>query len=245
MVTETIKLFEDRTSTLTTYIHEASPEMKHCTVKPAMLVMPGGGYKFCSERESEVVAMKYYNKGYNAFVLRYSLNEESAFPRPLEDAEKAMETIISRAEEFMIDPKKIAVAGFSAGGHLAAKLGTMGKNKPKAMILAYPCIIEEMLQVLSPEQPALDDKVDETTPKTFLVAASNDDLVPVINSIRFAEMLSKHKVPFDLHIYSVGGHGFSVAEYSTCGAPGRRPIIEVCQTWVEMSLAWLDDVLNN
>lgn len=245
MITETIKLFEDRKTTLTTYIHEESKEMPHCKIKPAIMVIPGGGYRFCSERESEVVAMKYYNKGYNAFVLRYSVMEESEFPRPLEDAEKAMETIISRAQEFMIDPEKIAVAGFSAGGHLTAALGTMGKYKPKAMILAYPCIIEEMLQELSPEQPALDDKINETTPKTFLVAASNDDLVPVINSIRFAEMLDKYKVPFDLHIYSVGGHGFSVAEYSTCGSPERRPVIEICQTWVDMSLTWLDDVLNS
>ncbi|MBQ6707775.1 MAG: alpha/beta hydrolase [Clostridia bacterium] len=244
MITEHIKLFPDRKTTLTTYIHEASNEMKHCTVKPAMLVIPGGGYRFCSERESEVVAMKYYTRGYNAFVLRYSIGEDSAFPRPLEDAEKAMETIVSRAEEFMIDPEKIAVAGFSAGGHLAATLGTMGKIKPKAMILAYPCVIEEMLQVLSPQQPSVDDKVDSTTPQTFLVAASNDDLVPVINSIRFAEVLDENKIPFEMHIYSIGGHGFSVAEYSTCGAPQRRAAIEVCQTWVDLSLKWLDRVMN-
>ncbi len=244
MITEQIKLFPDRETTLTTYIHEASDEMKHCTIKPAIMVIPGGGYRFCSERESEVVAMKYYIKGYNAFVLRYSIMENSAFPKPLEDAEKAMETIINRAEEFMIDPEKIAVAGFSAGGHLAAVLGTIGKYKPKAMILAYPCVIEEMLQVLSPQQPSVDDKVDSTTPQTFLVAASNDDLVPVINSIRFAEVLDENKVPFEMHIYSVGGHGFSVAEYSTCSSPERRPVIEVCQTWVDLSLKWLDRVMN-
>jgi len=248
MITEKIKLFPDRETTLTTYIHEPSREMEHCKVKPAMLIFPGGGYFMCSDREAEVVAMQYYSKGFNAFVLHYSIGKEDAvYPRPLEDAEKAMETIMERAEEFCIFPDKIAVLGFSAGGHLAAELSTIGKYKPCATILGYPCILEDICStILASPQPNLEDKVDENTPPTFIFAACDDKTVPVLHSLKFAEALDKNKIPFEVHIYSKGGHGFATADYTTCGHDENwLDRCKQCSTWIDLSLSWLDRVFND
>ncbi len=97
---------------------------------PPSLIFPGGGYRFCSDREAEPIAMAFLAEGYQAFVLRYSLNDQAAFPRPLNDAEEALELIRSKSRQWHVDPARIAVCGFSAGGHLAAALGTMGTSSP-------------------------------------------------------------------------------------------------------------------
>lgn len=120
MISEIFKITDDSEVSLTSYISDISEEMKNMKTKPAILVLPGGAYKFCSDREAEPVALAYLAKGFNAFVLRYSLNEKAEFPTPLNDAQKALAFIRKNAEKFHTDPQKIAVIGFSAGGHLAA-----------------------------------------------------------------------------------------------------------------------------
>ena len=122
--------------------------------RPTVLVCPGGGYAYCSDREAEPIALSFYEKGYQAFVLYYSVKEEAGDMRPLMDVSYSMILLRDKAEEWQIDPDHIAVAGFSAGGHLAASLGILwdhealkakmdtknGKNRPNAMILGYPVI---------------------------------------------------------------------------------------------------------
>ena len=119
----------------------------------AMLILPGGGYGFCSDREGEPIAKAFNALGFNSFVLYYSLNEKAKFPTPLREASEAMVYIKRNAERYHIDPEQVYVCGFSAGGHLAASLGTLwntedaaipdmkpGENKPRGMVLAYPVI---------------------------------------------------------------------------------------------------------
>ena len=113
MISEIFKITDDSEVSLTSYISDISEEMKNMKTKPAILVLPGGAYKFCSDREAEPVALAYLAKGFNAFVLRYSLNEKSAFPTPLNDAQKALAFIRKNAEKFHTDPRKIAVIGLS------------------------------------------------------------------------------------------------------------------------------------
>ena len=137
MITHTYNLTNENV-TLTKYILDTSFDNRAGYKRPAVLVCPGGGYAFCSNREAEPIAMHFLAMGYNAFILRYSLNENSMFPQPLDDANEAMQVIIDNADEWLVDINKIAVCGFSAGGHLAAALGTMGKIRPAAMILGYP-----------------------------------------------------------------------------------------------------------
>ena len=244
MITHTYNLTNENV-TLTKYILDTSFDNRAGYKRPAVLVCPGGGYAFCSNREAEPIAMHFLAMGYNAFVLRYSLNENSMFPQPLDDANEAMQVIIDNADEWLVDINKIAVCGFSAGGHLAAALGTMGKIRPAAMILGYPCITKDICNdcdVLKNHEnvPVLDDKVDNNTPPAFIFASSDDGLVPIRSSIKFAEALGENKIPYEMHIFSEGGHGFSTADYVTCDGIYSNSASQ----WIPLCKDWLYKLFN-
>jgi acetyl esterase/lipase len=243
MTSEVFQITNDPSVTLTSYVIDSSQELATAEPRPAILVLPGGGYHFCSDREAEPIALAYLAHGYNAFVLRYSLNAASAFPRPLQDAETALEFIGKHSAEWHVDPKKIAAIGFSAGGHLAAALGTMGKIKPAALILAYPCILASIGDVLANPVPSLDEKVDASTPPAFIWATAADALVPVENSLAFATALSRAKIPFELHIFKDGVHGLSLATAQTSN--GNPAMLEPdAAQWVQLSVSWLQKTLK-
>ncbi|MBP9988157.1 MAG: alpha/beta hydrolase, partial [Ruminococcus sp.] len=187
-----VKTFDltNKNVTLTIYIQDISDEMPNMKIKPGMLVIPGGGYHMCSDREAEPVAFEFIAKGYNAFILRYSLNEDSKFPKPLDDAVEALKLIRENAEQWHTDPNKIACVGFSAGGHLAAALSTMADEKPNACVLGYPCTLDSISPILANPIPSVDVAVSEQTPPTFIVHASDDGLVPVEHSLKYALALS-------------------------------------------------------
>src|SRR5699024_2482850 len=130
-----INVNDNKKVTLTAYLLDSSTEFSNINKRPAVLVFPGGGYYTTSDREAEPIAMAYLAEGYNAFVLRYSVGQESSFEVALSDAEAAITLIRDNAEVWNTDGNKIATIGFSAGGHLAAALGTMSKNRPNALIL--------------------------------------------------------------------------------------------------------------
>jgi acetyl esterase/lipase len=230
--------------TLTTYLLDASPEMADWQIRPAVLVLPGGGYRGCSDREAEPIAMTFLAAGYHAFVLRYSLNENAKFPQPLEDAVEALEMIRDHSEDWNVDPERIAACGFSAGGHLAAALGTMGRTRPNALILAYPCILETMSAILPWPIPSLEKEVDPKTPPTFLFATAQDELVPVENSLEFAVALNRRKIPFEMHIFEEGVHGLALANPLT--ANGHEKFIDDrAAQWIDLCVSWLDRIWYN
>ena len=244
MITERIVLNE-RGATLDAYILKTSKEMPNMAKRPAILVIPGGGYKTVSEREGEPVAMPFLAEGYNAFVLTYSVGKgKAAFPNPLEEAELALELIRNNAEKWNVIPDKIAAIGFSAGGHLAAALSTIGRVRPNALILGYPCILEWDSDVLAEPIMSLDDKVTESTPPTFIFSSSADNLVPIENSLRFADALNRAGVSFEIHIFARGWHGFSIANETVL--PDKRALEENAHTaeWVRMCITWLKKSLN-
>lgn len=169
MHVETIQLWDESNSAhLTAYILDNSREFKMNQYRPAVIVCPGGAYLWTSDREAEPVAMRFAAQGYHVFVLRYTThyssrpdfqnlppgNEHSMHPQPLFDLAKAILTVRQRASEWYLDTDKIAVCGFSAGGHLAASLGAHWRDeflteqlrvdksllKPNALILGYPLI---------------------------------------------------------------------------------------------------------
>jgi len=154
MIYEQISLYPERPHiTLTTYVSEISPELRNFK-KTAVLVLPGGGYYITSDREAEPVAKAFFASGMNAFILRYSVKSEAVGYAPLLDAATAIKYIRDHADEWNIDADKIVVCGFSAGGHLAATIGTLWNLdiisetlncpneyiKPNGMILGYPVI---------------------------------------------------------------------------------------------------------
>ncbi len=240
MQKEYIVLNETRKVSLTAYLQAAGGEFGGITARPAVLVIPGGGYHFCSDREADPVAFPYLKAGYQAFILRYSLNEQAAWPQPLEDYEQAMELILARAEEWHVVPDRIAVIGFSAGGHLAACAATMSRHRPAAAILGYPVIDGDCARDYLPSAPDVPSAVDRNTCPCFVFATRTDNLVPVANAVHMIDALCAQGIAFESHIYSNGAHGLSTGDPSV-NRPGfcsRYP------SWVEDSIGWLADVMG-
>lgn len=230
--------------TLSAYLSDPSEEMKNASCRPAVLVLPGGGYYMCSDREAEPIAVAFLAQGCNAFILRYTVGNAHTFAEPLRDAENALCRIRSMAEEWHIHPQQIAVCGFSAGGHLAAALGVMGKERPNAMILGYPCILDSMNPILAFPVPSLDSKVTAETPPAFLFHTANDNCVPVENSLRFADALSRANVPFELHIFPSGPHGLALATALTSSGNSGMVVPSVAE-WMPLCARWLKNLFSN
>lgn len=228
---------------------------------PAVLICPGGGYGMTSEREAEPVAREYFAAGYHVFVLWYCVGEKAKDFGPLIQLAATMAHIRKHAAEWKLDGGRVAVCGFSAGGHLAASLGTLyddekflkawnrgGNIRPDAMILGYPVITadefahrDSIRNVSGAEEGSeeyryfgLDRHVDAQTPPAYLWHTSEDDCVPVENSLRFAAALSAAKVPFELHVFPQGWHGMSVCTRDVgCFDPYNA-------RWMEWSIKWLN-----
>jgi acetyl esterase/lipase len=211
----------------------------------AVIICPGGGYSgLAVAHEGEEVGRKFAEIGVTAFVLKYRLPSDSIMADksfgPLQDAEQAIYVVRKNAAKWKIDPAKIGVMGFSAGGHLASSLTVHygdvkieNKEKlslrPDFAILLYPVIsfissphvgsrnnligkdgTEAQKEYFSNER-----HVDANTPKTFLVHANDDGAVPVENSILFNQALVKNKVAVETHLYQAGGHGFGLHNKTT------------------------------
>lgn len=222
----------------------------------AVVVCPGGGYGGLADHEGRPIAEWLNSVGVSGFVLKYRLAPRHRHPAPLQDAGRAIRTIRARAAEWGIKPDRIGILGFSAGGHLASTAGThfdAGRpdaadpvervsSRPDLMVLVYPVITlrdathrGSRTNLLGPSpDPALiallsnEEQVTRETPPAFLVHTSNDAAVPCENSILFASALRKAGVPFELHLYERGPHGF--------GLGGKDPSLS---SWPGLCAHWL------
>ena len=239
MTAEKLILNEERNVTLTAYLQEVDGEFGF-SKRPTMLVIPGGGYAMCSDREADPVAMAYLKAGYQTFVLRYTVTSKGGWPNPLNDYEQAMALIEENAEAWHIDPAKIAVVGFSAGGHLAACAATIAQHKPAAAVLVYPAVLKDIVDMCQPGMPYPHEHVTADTCPCFVVAARDDRTVNIKNSLMMELALAEKGVAFESHIYSYGGHGFSTAEdwINTNSVCPRLP------EWVPYSIQWLGEVMG-
>ncbi|PWJ60430.1 acetyl esterase/lipase [Dyadobacter jejuensis] len=204
----------------------------------AVMICPGGGYAIlAASHEGSDLARWFNQRGISAFVLKYRLPNPKGMVHqhevPLMDAMQGMQMIRARATEWNIDPEKVGVMGFSAGGHLAATLSTHHNKgsrasalaRPNFSILAYPVISfsaelahggsrnnllgdeksDELIQYYSNEL-----QIDDQTPTAFLVHSMNDGSVSVENSIAYYLGLKAHKIPAEMHLYPLGGHGYGL-----------------------------------
>ena len=240
---ETYPLLEDRPlAKLIAYTAGTSDQLPRNEKRKAILIIPGGAYWMLGDAEADPVAHFFLSEGFNAFVLRYSVGRgvDSVWPKPLMEASAAMKFIRDHAEEFHIDPDYVFVIGFSAGGHLAAALGTMwdndeieqtlqmkkGYNRPTAMILSYPVItgvgdvahrgsINNILGKMRDDEDArasvsIEKAVSEKTVPAFLWTMATDREVSPMNTLLMAQALCEKAIPYELHIYPEGSHGISL-----------------------------------
>lgn len=229
----------------------------------AVIICPGGGYGMLSiAEEGTKVAQKFNEIGITAFVLKYRLPSDVIMVDktmgPLQDALQAMYLVRKNAAVWGINPAKIGIMGFSAGGHLAANVSAHYNDlkvrnqeqislRPDFSILIYPVISFGSVTHAGSVKNLLGDKptisqrqyfsaqnhVNEQTPPAFLVHANNDAAVPVKNSILYNEALTKFKVSAEMHIYASGGHGFGLNNKTT-----KDDWFERLKSWLQ-SNQWL------
>ncbi len=249
-----------------TYIIDDSHEFR-IKKRPVVIVCPGGGYSYLSDREGEILALQYNAMGCHAVVLKYSVAPAN-YPTALTELAATILMLREKAAEWHIDPDKILIQGSSAGGHLAASYGMFWKEdiiaekiglesedreilRPNGMILNYPVITSgefahrESFQMLLGdryeelvEKMSLENQVNENTPPAFIWHTFEDGCVPVENSLLLISAMRKKKIPVEFHMYPKGGHGLSLANELTETPEGRE--IEVCcQSWIGLVKIWI------
>ncbi len=259
----------DRNPILTCYLPRNLAEMgREDEMRPTILICPGGGYAYCSEREAEPIALKFLNWGFNAIVLRYSCAPHR-YPVQLREVAAAFEEIYKNADEWHCDTEKIGIIGFSAGGHLAAHYSNAydseavreifpDSKKPNFSVLCYPVISADetfahkgsFVNLLG-TYPVGDDvakyscdkMVTPDTPPTFIWHTAEDQAVPVKNSLVYATALADNKVPFSLHIYPYGEHGLSTVDHLTLADEKLDSKTLLASAWLKDLKAWMDNTI--
>ncbi len=249
-------------ASLQAYLQEPAFDSVVHPVRPSVLIFPGGGYRYTSDREADPIAMAFLHAGYHAFVLRYTTRPDDSLPFlgdiPMGEGAAALRHIRANAAEWGVDPGKVSVCGFSAGGHAAGCTGVFWDTpripgndrtgRPDAMLLCYPVISgrifshgESLFNLTGSAEPSaendaysIESHVTASSPPAFLWHTFEDKVVPVENSLRMAEALHSAGVPVELHAYTYGRHGLSLCTSETGTADAQAA------TWLPLALSWLD-----
>ncbi len=246
------------------YVPDLDKEVPASYNKPAVIICPGGGYTFRSFREDEPIALEFAARGFASFVLEYSVSP-AVFPQALCELCEAIANVRANCEKYGLDPHRVFVVGFSAGGHLAASAVTMyGCNevihylggtaetyRPDGGILCYPVISENVnthqgsfISLLGDKRNdkesrryvSLDTHVNGNTPPCYIWATSDDQIVPVQNAMIFAQKLADNNVKFELEIFHSGPHGLAL-----CNSYTSYPEYEPYHRWIDNAARWVRD----
>ena len=251
---------------LIAYVPDNFPELGMDRRRPALIICPGGGYAFLSDREGEPVALRFAGLGYAAFVLRYHTAPQAHYPIPQRQLLSAIDHVRTHAQEYHVDSSAIVAMGFSAGGHLAGCAALLwnrpeivrplGKKaaayRPDGAVLCYPVVSSgvhghrnSFLNLLGEQYDkkaaalSLENQVKKGAPPFFLWHTADDTTVPMENTRLLETALRDRGAPVETYIFPHGVHGQSLAD-STVFAPDRQWQLSVpCAVWVERCHAWL------
>ena len=239
------------------YLRDAALEMPDAMRRPLVIVVPGGGYGYVSPREADPVALQFAAAGYHTAVLRYSTGADAQDYRPMKQLAEAIDLVRANADAWSVLPDKIAVCGFSAGGHLALSSavlnvpGCTDQPRPNAVILAYPVVTAgpyahrgsfEMLagskDLADQARFGLEDKITSAATPVFVWHTMDDASVPVENSLMLISALHKAGVPCEAHLFQSGAHGSSISTPEVNADSTHR------HHWVELAMEWLADTFD-
>ena len=251
---------------LIAYVPDNFPELGMDRRRPALIICPGGGYAFLSDREGEPVALRFAGLGYAAFVLRYHTAPQAHYPIPQRQLLSAIDHVRTHAQEYHVDPSAIVAMGFSAGGHLAGCAALLWNRpeivrplskkaaayRPDGAVLCYPVVSSgvhghrnSFLNLLGEQYDkkaaslSLENQVKKGAPPFFLWHTADDTTVPMENTRLLETALRDRGAPVETYIFPHGVHGQSLAD-STVFAPDRQWQLSVpCAVWVERCHAWL------
>lgn len=277
MLSEVIEFSED--SFLKAFIIERSSYIQCGTrntwqpeQRPAVIIMPGGGYQYIADSEDDPVVFHFLAKGYNVFSLHYSVGDKSRYPIPLLEAFNAIQYVRLNSDRYWTNPEAIILCGFSAGAHLAGLAATQynlpeiidsieaTNIKPNAVILCYPVTNPTRLHEEIPKRTRAwgsmlsekNDKVDivryvsEEMPPTFLWHTRTDGIVPVTQSIELIDKMVENNVNFEAHIFGKGHHGLSTNDVLSNYRGAIQGGIELPNVglWIEMASKWVNDLFD-
>ena len=260
---------KDSSAYINVYIPDNSEEININKKRKTVIICPGGGYVGTSDREAEPVAFRFLSEGFNVVILRYSV-APNKFPKALLELSAAVSYTRKMEDSWNVDPDNIIVCGFSAGGHLVGSLGVFWDKefikqnleinnnsiKPNGLILCYPVItsgefankdsFDNLLgkdaSIEEREKFTLDKLVSDKTPKTFLWHTFDDDVVPVENSLMFANALRGKNIPFELHIYPNGVHGLSLCDETSANKNDFNHINTHVESWFKLAIKWINSI---
>ena len=271
MTTKTVDLYEyfgigrkdARKGYLTLYVRDDLTEMAKKRVRPAMLVIPGGGYCNVSQREGEPIALRFFAEGFNAFVLEYDVAPQH-YPVQLLQAGMAMLYLRREAARLGVDGERIAAIGFSAGGHLAGCTGFVWDDPalreafgdecaricPDALVLSYPVVTADKRYYHGGsfrnfcggdeghETFSLEKRVRKGAPPCFIWATTPDDCVPAENSLLLYSALKNAGAHVEMHLFDEGWHGLSTADDEVLDDTDFPFLVRVAE-WLPMAVSFL------
>lgn len=245
------------------YISERNESV---SLRPGMLVCPGGAYYFCSPREAEIIAFRFLSEGFNCFVLNYTTQKK--YPTPHIDLAVAIAYIRNHEEEFDLLPNSLSTIGFSAGGHLVGSYSYLYEElagilsydksvlKPLTVVMAYPVTLmdehgeKQTKGFICDGDKALMEKLNipshitKDYPPTYIWATKDDQLVESINSILLDKSLTEHKVHHKCQIFGSGPHGLSLSNRACYAKEEMNDTMARTRDWASDVSDFIFDILD-
>ncbi len=252
-------------ASFTTYCPDNYSEFSTNRRRKAVIVIPGGGYSMVSEREAEPIALQFIKEDIASFVLDYTVGDFE-FPTPIDEVFATILYIRKNAKKYHINPNKISLIGFSAGGHLASSSAMMwndeyfkilfnttnDKLKINGLLLGYPVITMDeknshlgTVELRTHKNEELKEKfsvekhITNDFPKTFIWLTASDPLVPAYNSLTLAQELVNHNIMVELHMYPTGPHGLALANDNTTIMDKTPTDYPDVHTWIEHAIYFI------